>query len=239
MELRHAGRIHVPETLGAAGIDRLRGELRAAVASTAVRVVVLHGNEQTFCLGADWADVLNATGATTTAEAFADLLTELLHSAKPIIAEVRGQAVAGGVGLAAAADLVVAADGATFALTEALFGVVPAIVAPVLLRRMTQARVTLWTISAEPWAAVAAQAAGLVDLTVPEHALEATTAAWVKRLQRTDPEAVGVFKRRLTTATANPVDGVATTIERFSDPAVLQRIRAFVENGEAPWLRPK
>jgi enoyl-CoA hydratase/carnithine racemase len=141
------------------------------------------------------------------------------------------------VGLAAAADLVIASDGAVFALTELLFGAVPAIVAPALLRRMSEARLVLWALSSQTWSATEAAAAGLVDLCVPAQELEQATGKWVRRLQRADPGAVVAFKRHVSRAASLTAgDGVRATLERFRDPDVLRRVKAFVEDGDAPWL---
>ena len=231
-------RIRVPPTLTAEAIDAFAAAFHAALDSAEDRVIVLHGDGETFCLGADLEGLLDAGDGRAQAQAFADLLDALMHSSKPVIAEVSGRAAAGGLGLVAGADLVIASDAAGFALTELLFGAVPAIVVPVLLRRMSEARVMLWAISAQTWNASEAAAAGLVDLCVPAQALDQTTAEWGRRLQRADPGALVALRRHVSRAASlTPSDGVDTILERFSDPEVLRRVRAFVEHGDAPWLK--
>ena len=234
----HARLLRVPATLTADGIDTLASAFHAALDSNQERVIVLHGDAETFCLGADLAGLLDGEATSAQAQAFADLLDAMTQSPKPVIAQVSGRATAGGVGLAAAADLVIASDGAAFALTELLFGVVPAIVAPALLRRMSEARVVLWALSSQTWSATEAAAAGLVDVCVPAQEVEQATAEWVRRMQRADPGAVVAFKRHVSRAASLTAgDGVRPTLERFKDPDVRRRVKAFVEDGDAPWSR--
>lgn len=233
-----AQRIRVPATLTGESLAELDGAIEAALESADSRVLVLHGTESTFCLGADFQSLLAGGNVERESRAFAELLARLLRSKKPLIAEVAGRAAAGGVGLAAATDLVLASKQATFALTEALFGGVPAIIAPALLRRMSPAKTTLWAVSGQTWSAAEAQAAALVDLCVDPAELDEAVRSWTRRLSRANQEAVGAFKRHLQAASGLlPADGVGLTTAQFEDPAVLERIRAFQEDGIAPWMR--
>jgi enoyl-CoA hydratase/carnithine racemase len=76
----------------------------------------------------------------------------------------------------------------------------------------------------------------LVDICVPAQELEQTTGEWVRHLQRADPGAVAAFKRHISRgASLSAADGVRPTLERFQDPDVLRRVKAFVEDGDAPW----
>jgi polyketide biosynthesis enoyl-CoA hydratase PksH len=155
-----------------------------------------------------------------------------------VIAVVHGAATGGGVGLAAACDLVLAARGATFALTELLFGLLPAVIGPYLAQRVSPARLRLWALGATTLDATVALQAGLVDGVADEPGLARETAAWVRRLARPPAEAVSLWKRQMATAAAAAANcAVWATNGRLRDPAVLASIRRFVEEGEAPWRR--
>ena len=115
---------------------QLRVELADALADDAVRVVVLDHSGRVFCSGMD---LREATGGAAEDQGVRELpeLLELIWSApKPVVAVVRGPARAGGVGLAAACDLVVAGTSATFAFSEVRLGLVPAVISAVVLPRM-------------------------------------------------------------------------------------------------------
>ena len=92
--------------------------------------------------------------------------------------------------------------------------------------------------SGQTWSAAEAQGVGLADMVAPPEKLAGTVGAWSRRLGRADAAAVGAFKRHLRAASPlQPGDGVALTTARFADPSVLKRIRAFQEDGVAPWTR--
>ena len=229
-------RIYVPATLSSAGIADFQTAWRVARQDEGTRIVVLHGDEETFCRGADLESLLGAAEIEHDLESFASLLEEILTSPVPIVAEVAGHASGGGVGIVAAADVVVASEKATFALTEALFGVTPAIIAPALLRRMSRAKVSLWATSCHEWASADAVAAGLADEIASPDRLERQALAWARRLARAAPSAVAAFKQQLSgDPHATPTQCVPRTANAFSDPAVHERIRAFYADGVAPW----
>src|SRR6185503_4938566 len=102
-----------------------------------------------------------------------------------------------GVGLAAACDLVLAAPGASFALTELLFGVLPAVIGPYLMLRVLPARVRLWALGASTWNAATALEAGLVDRVADEGRLDKELGSWVRDLARPPAEAVRRWKRQV------------------------------------------
>lgn len=116
-------------------IARLRAALAGARDDPAVRVVVVTGaGEKAFCAGADLA--ATATASAGGPEDFAALLLDLWSLGKPTVAQVRGYALAGGFGLAAACDIVVAADDAVFATPEIDVGLWPFVASVALVRAM-------------------------------------------------------------------------------------------------------
>ena len=117
----------------------LRRAVTTAGADAGARVVVLTGaGDRAFCAGADLGGVTASTPAAAAAGAseLAGLFADLWALGKPTVARVRGYALAGGFGLAAACDLVVAADDATFATPEIDVGLWPFVASVPLMRAM-------------------------------------------------------------------------------------------------------
>src|SRR6478672_1137897 len=103
-------------------MEGLRESVAAAKADDAVRVLVLTGaGEKAFCAGADLGSGGIADGAASAHDGrgmLADLFREMWGLGKPVIARVRGYALAGGFGLACACDMIVASDDSTFGTPE-------------------------------------------------------------------------------------------------------------------------
>jgi enoyl-CoA hydratase/carnithine racemase len=118
----------------------LRDAMASARADAAVRVVVLTGaGDRAFCAGADLTGIAENSGAAAAHEGrglLADLFRDMWSLGKPIVARVRGYALAGGFGLACACDLIVAADDAVFGTPEINVGLWPYMITVPLLRSM-------------------------------------------------------------------------------------------------------
>jgi enoyl-CoA hydratase len=140
-------------------IAGLRRELAAAKVDPEVRVVVLAGaGDQAFCAGADLSGMI-PEGAGGSTDAFTDhhdargwlvsLFDEMWHLGKPTIARIQGWAMAGGLGLALACDLVVASERARFGAPELNVGLWPYMVTVPMVRSMPRWCPT--TSSMPPW----------------------------------------------------------------------------------------
>ena len=128
--------LHRPEVrnaLTAVLIRELYEHLEAANADDTVRSIVVTGAGEGFCSGADLKNREPGEGRVVP---YPDLLTAIWDSPKPVIAAVNGAAFAGGLGLVAAADIVIAAEEAQFSFSEVRIGVIPAIIAVVCLRKL-------------------------------------------------------------------------------------------------------
>src|SRR5206468_7017513 len=118
----------------------LREAMTRARADETVRVVVLTGaGDKAFCAGADLTGIAENAGAAAAHAGrglLADLFRDMWSLGKPIIAKLRGYALAGGFGLACACDVVVAADDAVFGTPEINVGLWPYMISVPLLRSM-------------------------------------------------------------------------------------------------------
>ena len=228
--------IRLPERLDTLSVARLSEELVTALGSAAPVLGLTGATDQVFCLGL----ALDAShdGITET-RAFADLLLALHRAGKPLMAVVDGQAIGGGLGLAAACDWVIATDRSTFALPELLWGLVPAIIWPVVADRMAPHVARHWTISAHTRGAAEALTTGLVDDVVAPDQLSGAVRRAQRMLGRLEPGALVRFRAwaRESQGEALPralTRGAEITAALLHSPPARERWATFAA-GEAPW----
>jgi methylglutaconyl-CoA hydratase len=109
------------------------------------RVVVLTGNGESFCAGADlnWMKkMINFSYQQNLEDSLklAELFYLMYSLPKPIIARVNGAAIGGGTGLVAVCDIAIAAEKAKFSLSEVKLGLVPACISPYVIRKVGEGR---------------------------------------------------------------------------------------------------
>jgi len=131
------------------------------------------------------------------------------------------------VGLVAAADVVVAANGASFAFTEVRLGIIPAMISPFVIARLGAARARRLFLTAETFDSHQGEAWGLVDHAVPDEDLDATVANVCKDLIRGGPTALAETKRLVRAVVATPPGDVGALT---SD--LIARLRAADEGQE-------
>ncbi|OKI48959.1 enoyl-CoA hydratase/isomerase family protein [Micromonospora sp. CB01531] len=225
-------------TLRADSLTALHRALDSAETDPACRALVLASDADAFCLGLDLrhpplADEWHTGRAD---ESYWRLLGRLRSTALVTIAVVNGPAAGGGVGLAAACDLLIAGRQATFRLPEVFYGLLPAMITPVLSRRIGEHRVFRMSLLAEPLDAQAAESAGLVDMVAddPHQAVRRLMAA----IARTDRDTVQQLKasHRLLFSVAPDYGLYAGQLlaRRLDDPKVRQRIDRLRANEDQP-----
>ena len=188
----------VRNALNPAMLAALEVALRRLEDDAAARAIVLRGaGDRAFCAGADLKGVGNRGTTLQARESFGGLARILEYMARmrtPIIAQVRGYALAGGCGLAAGCDVVVAADDAVFGLPEIRVGLLPLVVMAPILRAVGCKRAMLMILSGEPVTAREAYEMGLVSRVVPPGDLESTVSALAATLAGYSPTALGLAK---------------------------------------------
>jgi methylglutaconyl-CoA hydratase len=218
---------------------QLKQALTEAFADDAVRVVVLDHTGRVFCSGMDLSEAAGGSAADQGVHEFPDLLQLIWSAPKPVIAAVRGPARAGGVGLAAACDVVVAGASASFAFTEVRIGVVPAVISAVCRPRMLPHAVHRLMLTGEVFDAGTAAAGGLVDLAVADDELDATVASQVTALAAGAPTALAETKRLLRSGTdlAGEFPALLELSARFfAGEEGQEGIAAFREKRPARWV---
>jgi methylglutaconyl-CoA hydratase len=218
----------------------LRDRLAGALADDAVRVVVLDHTGRVFCSGMDLAESAGGTAEQQGIREFPELLELLWSAPKPVLATVRGPARAGGVGLLAACDVVVAGASATFGFSEVRLGIVPAVISAVVLPRMLPHVAHRLMLSGEVFDAATAAVGGLVDLAVPDDRVDAVVAAQVDALTAGSPTALAETKRLLRAGRpALDFDPLLELSARFfAGEEGQEGIAAFREKRPARWVPP-
>ena len=209
--------------------------LRADLASAA-GVVTLEGEAGHFCEGLDL-DVLSddQTDYAQGMAAYRELLADIAACPWPVVALVDGVALGGGVGLLAAADMVIATPRSTFGLPETLIGLTPAVVFPYLATRLSVARTRLLALGIAPMSAETALRDGLIDEVAED--LEAAFSVHAKRFARLDARAMGHVKA-MTRAFVSHGD-VADAERRFHEllaSGPTQARLGRMARGAPPWI---
>ncbi|MGW7278789.1 enoyl-CoA hydratase-related protein [Streptomyces sp. NPDC054844] len=205
------------------------------------RLVVLQGAGGVFSTGMDFAEASREEAGDEIAghggEWFYGLLKRFSTCSRVIVSVVDGRAVGGGVGLVAASDFVFATERSSFALPEALWGLLPACVLPFLIRRTGFQTAYAMTLSTLPVRAAEAARSGLVD------ELTDDTGPAVRRLgnrlARLDTSTVGrakeYFRRLWIVDDATERTAVSEFARMMSSPAVRARIGDFAAHQRFPW----
>jgi enoyl-CoA hydratase/carnithine racemase len=167
-----------------------------AEADAEVRVILLRSGDRVFCSGADLSEA-----ATTPMEegalAIVELQRRIAASDKPVIVRLDGPVRAGGTGIVAAADVVIASEDAHFALTEVKLGVTPAIISLTILPKMTSRAASLTFLGGEKFSAAQAAEYGLITEAVPADQLDARVAEVCASFASGHPQGLRATKQLL------------------------------------------
>jgi methylglutaconyl-CoA hydratase len=219
-------------------------------ASAETRIVVLAARGTVFSAGADlnyMRDLSNYSHADNHADALkvARMFAAVHACSRPVIARVHGDAFGGGVGLAAACDLVVAAEGVSFVLSEVKLGLVAATISPHLVRALGPRQAARYMLTAEKLDATRARELGLVHEISSPGALDAQVERLVQQLLAASPAALAATKRLLADVVEPPRDEVmlAATAQCIAaarvSPEGREGIAAFLGKRAPSWAPKK
>jgi methylglutaconyl-CoA hydratase len=183
-------------------IAALKDALARSADDETVRVVLLTGAGADFCSGADLAGLDRTANESVldhmdTARAMADAFLQIRRHPRPVVAAVRGRALAGGCGLATACDLIVAAESAQFGYPEVKIGFVPAMVMAILRRSISEKRAFELITTGEIITASQGHAAGLINRVFADDEFETAVEDYVKALAAKSASAVSLSKNLL------------------------------------------
>lgn len=176
--------------------------LRDADAQDALRAIVITGAGEDFCSGADLASLQKISNSSITeniedARFLMELFALIRRVRVPVIAAVRGRALAGGCGLATACDIVLAAQSARFGYPEVKIGFVPAMVMAILRRNVSEKRAFELITRGAEISAAEAERVGLVNRVFEDAAFETEVEKYVAGFEKVSSSAVMLTKRLL------------------------------------------
>jgi methylglutaconyl-CoA hydratase len=227
-----------------AGIDQALGDFHQ---EKRVRAIILTGSGSAFCAGMDLSEMLSTAQSENAqsqwqedASIYRDLLERMLLFPKPIIAAINGPAMAGGLGLLLASDLVVAAHSAKFGLPEPKRGLVAGMVTPLLAFRIGAGQSARMLLTAEPIDAAAALQIGLIHECMAEQQLWARAMEIANQCAQSAPEALQLTKRMLNEVVGEHLStmlsaGAAVSATARTTESAHEGLAAFLEKREPHW----
>ena len=179
--------------LSAAMLRDLASALRWCRDEPEARVVVLTGAGRVFCAGADLTSFDGSSSALEryrSRDLFVDLFILMAELGKPIVGRINGHALAGGLGLACACDLLVAVDSAGFGTPEINVGIWPMMIQAILTRNIPRKVLLEMEMLGDRWTAAQLQSLGVINRVVPAEQLDAAVAEIAGSLARKSPVAL-------------------------------------------------
>ena len=228
-------------------IAELDSAFEQLIADESVRVIVLAGSGKHFSAGADLKWMQRASQESrdwnlADARRFAAMLARIDSSPKPTLARIQGAALGGGVGLACACDIAIAADNASFAISEAKFGILPAVIGPYLINAVGKRHARRLALTMTRIRAPEAQALGLVHQCCSLDELDTTVDACAQELLAGGPQSQAEIKSFFSQLEVGPVtkevrELSAQTISRVrgTDEA-REGFTAFLDKRPADWI---
>ena len=216
----------------------LLGHLTTAIHDPRVRAIVITGAGTAFCAGADLKSGGVAAGAGE--NPFVTVMKTIWEAPKPVIARINGHAFGGGVGLAAACDLTVAADTAMFSFSEVRVGVIPAMISVVVIPKLGIQNAMWLFLTGERFSASRAIELGLVHRAVPASELDAAVEEIIGLVRLGGPNAIREAKqlvRRIPTLSMD--EGFRYTAKKigelFASEEAAEGMQAFLEKRKPRW----
>lgn len=210
------------------------------------RVVVIRGNGRHFQAGADlaWISSVSHTSPAENERASrmtAEAVRRLDIVPIPTVALIQGGCFGGGTGVASVCDIVVAADNAIFAITEARWGLMAGVILPQLCQAMGVRNVRRYALSCERFGPEVALRMGFVHEVCKLDELEATGARIVDALLMNAPEAVTATKLRTMEVAGSYIDDALfdQLVKQHSDmrqrPEAAEGTASFLEKRLPKW----
>jgi enoyl-CoA hydratase/methylglutaconyl-CoA hydratase len=216
--------------------QQLTGELLAhletAGADDAVRVIVIGSALDVFCSGADLSEA-TTVGMGVGAQRMVDVQRAIVANPKPVVARVAGPVRAGGIGIVAAADLSVAGESATFALTEVRLGLAAATISLTVLPRLTDRAAAYTFLTGNGFDALEAARLGLLTLAVPDAGLDEAVTTIVSSLLKGVPQGQRETKKLLNRELLADIDArgkhlADLSASLFATPTAQQTMQSFL-----------
>lgn len=225
--------------LNEALVTELKQALGRANETTTVRAVIISGAGADFCSGADLSSLELISEASVQENAddagkLAELFVQIRRLKVPVIAAVRGRALAGGCGLASACDIVLASTNARFGYPEVKIGFVPAMVMAILRRNVSEKRAFELLTRGGEIGAEEARGFGFVNQVFADEDFDREVDEYAKGFEKMSASAIALTKTLL-----YQTEGMAFTeaLETGMDVNVIARMTEDCQKGIARFLK--
>jgi enoyl-CoA hydratase len=220
-------------------VAELSAHLQTADDQSDVRAIVVTHLGNTFCSGADLVEAAEQ-GMEDATRSLLGLLRLVVALPTPVVAVVKGHARAGGVGLVGACDLALCTDSSTFAFTEALLGLAPAIISLTTSSRLTEREAARKYLTGATFDGEEAARCGLLTASVSADAVDAACASLLAQLLTASPQGLRETKRLLNAPLLARMDAdgsrlVELSARLFASEEARLAMAAFRERRPAPW----
>ncbi len=240
-------RPEVRNAFNAQAIAELTAVFTELAGDTSLRAIVLGGHGKAFCVGADLGWMREMAGYNweqnrADAQQLAEMLWAIYRCPVPVVGRIHGDCYAGGVGLAAVCDVLVAADGVNFCLSEAKLGLLPGTISPYVVRAMGAQASRRYFVTAERFSAAQAQAMGFVHELCAADALDAKVGEIVATLVANGPMATRACKKLVQDVAGLPIDAALRdeTARRIADIRASDEgregVQSFLNKRKPAWL---
>ena len=212
--------------------SELLERLESAGTDELVRVIVIRSALDVFCSGADLSEA-TTVGMGVGAQRMVDVQRAIVANPKPVVARVAGPVRAGGIGIVAAADISIAGESATFALTEVRLGLAAATISLTVLPRLTDRAASYTFLTGNGFDGTEAARLGLVTRAVPDGELDSTVDAVVQSLLKGAPQGLRESKKLLNRELLADIDArgkdlAELSADLFGSPAAQEAMLAFL-----------
>ena len=210
-----------------------------------VRIVILTGSGRSFSAGADLSSYkteskISYQDALEKGEAIYDLMSAVNSCPHPLIGRINGSAIGGGMGLVSCCDITVSVDRAKFGFSETRLGLIPAVISPFVLNKISLGWARELFLTGELIKADFAKEIGLINHVVSEEELDETIRRQVQKLLMAAPKAQQTAKRLLRRITIEEDRNMRkrTTelfAERWLSKEAREGISAFLQKRKPNW----
>lgn len=232
-------------------LNEIADAVRTVAGDESARVLVLQAAGPVFCAGMDLKQMEDRAASPQAAEEwrhdteiYRDVLVSLLSLKIPTLAAVQGPALAGGLGLMLACDMVVAADSAFFALPEPKRGITAAVLTPLLIYRVGNSWAGYILLSGQNVSAADARRFGLCHDVVTDGELANRTARLVRSILSGAPSSLAITKRQIAAYSGgrliDQIDaGMKASAEARETSDAREGLSAFFQKRNPAWQPPE
>ena len=222
-------------------VNSIGDHLAEAQLDPEVRAILFTNSGNTFCAGADLKASQPGVTQPEARHSFVQILDDIIESPKPVLGQIAGHCTGGGVGLAAAFDISIAADDIIVGFTEVRIGVAPAVISVICLPKLRRADASELFLNGERIPASRAAEVGLINHSVPRERLDEAMQEALKKVVRGGPNALAASKQLVSKVPQmQRSDAWEWTAELsqslFQSPEAEEGISAFRERRDASWV---